>query len=51
LRLTSRLIEIEKPDELESAFVATSQWRADALYVIGDGISTPLCRAAQHDGS
>jgi putative ABC transport system substrate-binding protein len=41
LRLTSRLIEIGNPDELEGAFVATSQWRADALLVIGDIIFNP----------
>jgi putative ABC transport system substrate-binding protein len=38
LGLTARLIEFGKPDELESAFVATRQWRADALFVIGDVI-------------
>jgi putative ABC transport system substrate-binding protein len=42
LRLTSRLIEFGTPDELESAFVATSQWRADALLVIGDIIFSLL---------
>jgi len=45
LRLTSRLIEIAKSDELESAFVATSQWRADALLVIGDAIFNPFAPA------
>jgi hypothetical protein len=45
LRLTSRLIEIAKPDELQSVFVATSQWRADGLLVIGDAIFNPFAAA------
>src|SRR5262249_1890202 len=45
LRLTSRLIEIGKPDELDSAFAAMTQWHADALLVIGDSIFNPLASA------
>jgi putative tryptophan/tyrosine transport system substrate-binding protein len=41
LGLTSRLIEIGDPDELKSAFVASSQWRADSLFVIGDAVFSP----------
>src|SRR5262249_42892730 len=45
LSLTSRLVEIGKPDELESAFVAMSQWHADTLLVIGDSIFNPYASA------